>query len=71
MTTLYVNLGSELSAHKANFEGGSFEVYRTRMYCACTQGNNRRNGILVVGSRNNVEFKIVRCKHCAKNGGQA
>lgn len=66
MKTIYVNLRSELSLEKARFEKIGFSVYRTRMDCACTRGNNRRNGILVIDSNNTVVFKAMRCKHCAK-----
>ena len=65
---LYVNKGSELSQHKANFEQTGFEVYRSRMLCECTHGSNRRNGILVLDTctPQTLVLKVMRCKACEK-----
>jgi len=43
--------------------------YRTRLNCACPEGQNRRNGILVVKGDRVVE-KLVRCRACTKTGGK-
>jgi len=73
MNALYVNQGSELSQYKVQFEQTGFEVYRSRMACGCTVGSNRRNGILIIDSKNTVFLKVMRCKACAKvqEGGNA
>lgn len=72
MNIQFVNQGSELTALKEKLEIAGNKVYRTRLHCNCKAEFNRRNGILVatkLGDDEIIIIKAMRCKACAKKGG--
>jgi hypothetical protein len=65
MKTTFVNLKSELTDIKESCKRIGFEVFRTRLTCACNPDKNSRDGIVVV-SNNQLIARAIRCKACAK-----
>jgi len=67
MITTYVIGQSGLTAMAGAFVKLPYEVYRTRINCACTVGSPRRHGILIVDGEK-VVAKIIMCRRCAAIG---
>ena len=63
MKTIYVNLKSEVTGAMHLYQRTGHTVYRVRTECSCTDGNNRRNGIIAVLD-DRIVYKVIRCKGC-------
>lgn len=70
MSTIFVNLKSELTVAQNVLEAVDFNVYRTRTGCGCVDFDNRRDALIAIHEYDWVQVKVIRCKACAKEGGQ-
>lgn len=62
----FVNLKSELTARKEDFEAKGMNCYRTRLNCNCKPYFNLRDGVLVITPGGQVVANVIRCKACQK-----
>ncbi len=60
----FVNLKSELTARKEDFEAKGMNCYRTRLNCNCKPYFNLRDGVLVINPSGQVITSVIRCKAC-------
>ena len=65
MKTIYINLKSEVTGAIHLYQGTGHEVYGVRIECGCTEGNNRRSGMIAL--KNDILVcKVIRCKSCVR-----
>jgi len=67
-TNIYVQKKSDVTRFIKEYTEHGYKCYRTRLECACGQGQNRRSGAIIINNAGLHDCSVIRCKGCEKGG---
>jgi hypothetical protein len=65
---IYVQKKSDVTRMINEYRAHGYRAYRTRLTCSCEEPRNCRCGAVLINSKGEHEYNVIRCKGCEKGG---